>query len=94
MSRTHILVTILGCLASGGAQSAGTLELDGTTITGNSELPKVLHIVPWQAPEPGELAGRPFDSLVDETLAPVDRDVISREIEIYNTVHGFGPANP
>jgi hypothetical protein len=65
------------------------LELEGTTITGNRELPKALHIVPWKAAVPGELAGRPMQSLVDEIMAPVDRDVMRRELEFYETVHVF-----
>lgn len=94
MRHYRIAAAILLHLPAGIAHAADTLELDGTTITGNRELPKVLHIVPWQSPEPGELAGRPFNSLVNETLAPVDRDVIHREVELYNAVHGFTQENP
>jgi hypothetical protein len=65
------------------------LELEGTTITGNRELPKALHIVPWKTAVPGELAGRPMQSLVDEIMAPVDRDVMRRELEYYDSVHVF-----
>jgi hypothetical protein len=71
-------------------QAADSITLDGTTITGNSELPKALHIVPWKASEAGELAGRPMNSLVDEALAPVDRDVFLRELEYYDAVHSSG----
>ena len=54
-------------------------EVDKTRITGNRELPKVLYIVPWKKPEPGELASRPLHSVLDEVLAPLDRDVVRRE---------------
>ena len=50
------------------------LELGRTEITGNQELPKVLYIVPWQNPDPGDLLDRPVNSLLDEVLAPIDRD--------------------
>jgi len=63
------------------------LDLEGTTITGNQELPKALHIVPWKAAATGDLAGRPLNSLVDELLAPIDRDVFLRELEYYEAVH-------
>lgn len=63
------------------------LDLEGTTITGNQELPKALHIVPWKAAGTGDLAGRPLNSLVDELLAPIDRDVFLRELEYYEAVH-------
>ena len=33
------------------ALSRGLIELDETVISGNQELPKVLYILPWQAPE-------------------------------------------
>ncbi len=67
--------------------AADQLDLEGTTITGSQELPKALHIVPWKSAEAGDLAGRPLNSLVDEILAPIDRDVFLRELEYYEAVH-------
>ena len=64
-----------------------TMNLDGSTIVGNRELPKALHIVPWKSAEAGDLAGRPMNSLIDEVLAPVDRDVFLRELEYFEAVH-------
>jgi len=55
------------------------LELDASQITGNRELPKVLYIVPWRSAELGDLVGRPVNSLLDEVLEPVDRDVFRRQ---------------
>jgi hypothetical protein len=55
------------------------LELDASQITGNRELPKVLYIVPWRSAEMGDLVGRPVNSLLDEVLEPVDRDVFRRQ---------------
>ena len=55
------------------------LDLDATQITGNRELPKVLYIVPWRNAELGDLVGRPVNSLLDEVLEPVDRDVFRRQ---------------
>jgi hypothetical protein len=55
-------------------------DLDRTKIIGNRELPKVLYIVPWKKPTPGELAGRPMKSVLDEALAPIDRDVFRRQV--------------
>jgi hypothetical protein len=71
-----------------------SLQLQGTTITGNRELPKVLHIVPWKTAVPGDLDGRPMQSLVDEIMAPVDRDVMRRELEYYESVHVFAEDAP
>jgi hypothetical protein len=60
-------------------------EIDRTQIIGNRELPKVLYIVPWKKPAPGELSGRPVASVLDEALAPVDRDVFRRQLQ-YNAI--------
>lgn len=62
------------------------IELDTTQITGNRELPKVLYIVPWKRSDLGDLGGRPVNSLLDEVLQPVDRDVFRRENRYYEAV--------
>lgn len=62
------------------------LELGTTSITGNQELPKVMYVVPWKKAELGELAGKPARSLIDEILAPVDRDVFRREVGYFETL--------
>jgi hypothetical protein len=62
------------------------LELDTTQITGNRELPKVLYIVPWKRADLGDLVGRPVNSLLDEVLTPVDRDVFKRENRYYRAL--------
>jgi len=56
-------------------------NIDATQIIGNRELPKVLYIVPWKKPLQGDLSGRPLVSVLDETLAPLDRDVFRRHIK-------------
>jgi len=55
------------------------ITLDPTQITGNKELPNVMYVVPWRRPDIGDLNGRPPRSLVNEVLAPVDRDVFRRQ---------------
>jgi hypothetical protein len=44
-----------------------SMELGRTEITGNQELPKVLYIVPWKKSEPGDLMGRPVNTLLDDS---------------------------
>ena len=63
------------------------LDLGRTEITGNQELPKVLYIVPWQKSQPGELMGRPVNSLLDEVLAPIDRSEFVREVDYYDDLY-------
>lgn len=62
------------------------LQLDTTEITGNRELPKVLYIVPWKRSDLGDLVGRPANSLLDEVLQPLDRDVFRRENRYYDAL--------
>jgi hypothetical protein len=62
------------------------LDLDRTEITGNQELPKVLYIVPWQKSDPGDLMGKPVNTLLDEVLAPIDRGEFVRQIAYYENL--------
>jgi hypothetical protein len=64
------------------------LELDSTAITGNRELPKVLYIVPWKKADIGDLIGRPANSLLDEVLTPVDREVFRRQTDYFTKLNG------
>jgi hypothetical protein len=79
--------------ASGAARSAarapkGTdrVELETTDITGNRELPKVLYIVPWKRSDLGDLVGKPANSLLDEVLQPIDREVFLRQNRYYDAL--------
>jgi hypothetical protein len=75
-----LVATLLGALCAA-AQAQDRVDLDRTQIIGNRELPKVLYIVPWKKPVPGDLAGKPMTSVIDEALAPVDRDVFRRRLQ-------------
>ena len=78
--------------AANGAQR-DRLQLDTTSITGNQELPRVMAIVPWKDSGIGELAGRPVNSLLDEVLAPIDREVFGRQVSYYEQLYtGQAPA--
>ena len=55
-------------------------DIDRTQVIGNRELPKVLYIVPWKKPPPGELSGKPLASVLDDLMAPIDRDVFRRHV--------------
>ncbi|MCK6430922.1 MAG: hypothetical protein L6Q72_17840 [Burkholderiaceae bacterium] len=79
-NRARRLAAALGMAVSFGAFAEDRAEIDRTQIIGNRELPKVLYIVPWKKPLPSELSGRPLESVLDEALAPVDRDVFRRQV--------------
>ena len=68
-------------LATTAASAQDRADIDRTQIIGNRELPKVLYIVPWKKPLPGQLSGRPVHSVLDEALAPVDREVFKRQAD-------------
>jgi hypothetical protein len=71
------------------------LELDPTDIKGNRELPKVLYIVPWKRADLGDVVGKPVNSLLDEVLQPLDRDVFKRENRYYDDLKpGAGDVRP
>jgi len=76
-----------------GGKSSDRIELETTQISGNRELPRVMYVVPWRRPDPGEFAGRPPNSLLDEALTPVDRDVFKRQNRYYSELAGE-PASP
>jgi hypothetical protein len=72
--------------APGSAKPADRIELGATQISGNRELPRVMYVVPWRRADPGDFAGRPPNSLLDEALTPVDRDVFRRQNSYYGAV--------
>jgi len=76
-----LTLLVLALAVAGAAHAEDRADLDRTQIIGNRELPKVLYIVPWKKPLPGDPAGRPAVSVLDEALAPVDREVFRRQIQ-------------
>ena len=74
------MLAALGALGATPVFAQDRADLERTQITGNRELPKVLYIVPWKKPVPITMGGRPVVSVLDEVLAPVDRDVYRRQI--------------
>ena len=75
---------------SAGNRVMDSIELGRTEITGNQELPKVLYIVPWQKSDPGELMGKPVNTLLDEVLAPIDREEFVRQVDYYDELQDTG----
>ena len=49
----------LACSGGTGGWAADRADLEGTSIIGSRELPKVTYIVPWKKSEAGELVGKP-----------------------------------
>ena len=80
--------------APGGKPTAADrLELGTATVTGDREQPKVMYIVPWKRSDIGDLSGKPMNSLLDEALAPVDRDEFKRQVMYYQVVKADASQN-
>lgn len=101
--KTVFLLCALLMAGSAGAEEPATaapsskataLDLDATAIRGNQELPKVMYIVPWKDAAMAELAGRPVNSLVEEVLAPVDREVFRRQTRYFHQLYDVEPPRP
>jgi hypothetical protein len=81
MKRLNLLLMVPMALLCAAAWAQDRAVIDPTVILGNRELPKVLYIVPWKKPVPGDMTGRPLVSVVDEALAPLDPDVFRRQVQ-------------
>jgi hypothetical protein len=82
-----------GTAAGGKAAATDRLELGTATVTGDREQPKVMYIVPWKKSDIGDLSGKPMNSLLDEALAPVDRDEFKRQVMYYQVVKADASQN-
>ncbi|HVN98509.1 MAG TPA: hypothetical protein VMT49_00585 [Steroidobacteraceae bacterium] len=80
--------------AAAKSRAMDQIDLGATQVTGNRELPNVMYVVPWKRPDLGEFAGRPPKSLLDEVLAPVDRDVFRRQNRYFAALHPDAAAPP
>lgn len=80
MKKLTLLIPLM--LLSFSVFAEDRIELQETDIQGNSELPKVLYIVPWKKAvidtSPVEV-----DSMVDDVMQPIDREVLRRQVKYY-----------
>lgn len=91
-----LLVLLLAAGVAGAAEPAARdrLELESTSIRGNQELPRVMSIVPWKEAALVEVGGKPVNSLIDEVLAPVDREVFLRQIRYFDQLYAVPGPGP
>lgn len=64
------------------AKESEAKEISGISIVGNNEVPKSLYIVPWKSSEIG-VENSLSSSLLNDTMAPVDREVFMRELDFF-----------
>ncbi len=62
------------------------LQMEGTEITGNKELPRVLYIVPWKSVERFEISSPPIISIMDQKLTPIERAAFKRQIHYHDAI--------
>jgi hypothetical protein len=84
LSLHFILIFATSCTASVYAQEK--LHMQGTEITGNKELPKVLYIVPWKSVERFEISSPPIASIMEQKLTPIDRASFKRTINYHDAI--------
>jgi hypothetical protein len=90
-----LLVCMLALLAGTGANAQQSLQLEGTSITGNKELPKVLYIVPWKSVERFDMQAPKITSIMEQKLEPIDRTAFKRTINYHQAIYSKAqPAAP
>ncbi len=84
---TAPMAALLLILACAPALAQQRLEMEGTAIIGNKELPKVLYIVPWKGAENIAMDSPEYDSVLDQALRPIDRDSFRRRVRYYRHIY-------
>lgn len=59
------------------------IDLEGSSIFGNSEAPKATYIVPWKPLIPDEIKGLEIGTLLNEELEFIDPELFKRQVELY-----------
>ena len=80
-----ILFAAIGMASNAIAQER--LEMQGTSIIGNKELPKVLYIVPWKSAPDIDLETPAYRSVLDEAMQPVERTSFQRQVNYYHRLY-------
>lgn len=69
------------------AMAQDRLEMQGTAITGNRELPSMLYIVPWKSPHAVDLGDLPFASVLNEAPQPVEPAAYRRKVQLFHQLY-------
>lgn len=82
-----ILGLLLFCGIIFNVNAEDRLNLDGVSIKGSHELPKVLYIVPWKNDKLGALPETAGSGSFDTSMKALDRDVFRRQVEYYDALY-------
>lgn len=66
------------------AYAQDRVDLEGTTIIGNRELPKILYVVPWKLVDQGHIISHPITRQISEDIAPINRDQFHNFLELHS----------
>lgn len=88
-----IMSMLLPILFASSAMAQQRLEMEGTSIIGNKELPKVLYIVPWKSTETVNFPSPPIESIMDQALKPLERNAFRRQIRYHEAIFSTSAAN-
>lgn len=77
------LVFLTLALASATAHPEVELQSQGMTVFGQSELPKVLYIVPWKQKELPNIELPQTVSLANDPLTPLQPAIFERQVHYY-----------
>ena len=80
------IALMLTSFGSSALQAQESLQLEGTEITGNKELPMVLYIVPWKSVERFDIESPPIVSIMDAPLTTIDRPSFKRTINYHQAI--------
>jgi hypothetical protein len=75
------LTTFLLVLVTNQCFAEDNVTLKGTAVIGNSEMPNVLYVVPWKKPPEPNLNPELHESLIEDQLRPIDRNVFVKRIK-------------
>ncbi len=62
------------------------LEMEGTSIIGNKELPKMLYIVPWKPAPKIDIPTPPIVSILDQPLQTIERNSFRRQVKYHQAL--------
>jgi hypothetical protein len=88
---TNTIVATVCIFASMHAVAQERIDLESTFV-GDREQPSVSYITPWKPPEGPSKLYRPIESISDNALEPVDREVLARSNQFYNELSLEGTA--
>ena len=81
MINYRFIMVLFAMLLSNACFSEDRINMEGTSVIGNSEMPNVLYVVPWKkTPEPN-LNPELHESLIEDQLKPIDRNVFRKKIK-------------